>query len=163
MDKFCSKCRLFKSSEDFYLKKKGGILRCDFCKSCTKNIVKAWRLKNKERSMACQKNWRDSNRERLQEYFRTYAKQHPDVLRRINAKSRALKKQAVPLWIDHDLVRDMYQEAEYQQMHVDHIVPLNSKSVYGLHWEGNLQLLTRDENLRKGNVTWPDQWPTIVN
>jgi hypothetical protein len=40
--------------------------------------------------------------------------------------------------------------------HVDHIVPLVSKFVCGLHCEANLQLLPGPENQRKGNRVWPD-------
>lgn len=50
-----------------------------------------------------------------------------------------------------DGIADVYKEAEYQQMYVDHIIPLRSKLVCGLHvWE-NLQLLTPTENMKKGN------------
>ena len=60
-------------------------------------------------------------------------------------------KKATPVWVDFDLVKDMYVEAHYQQLEVDHIVPLQGKNVCGLHWEGNLQLLSREENARKNN------------
>ena len=37
---------------------------------------------------------------------------------------------------------------------VDHIVPLAGKLVSGLHWEGNLQILTKSANGAKWNK-WP--------
>ena len=65
-------------------------------------------------------------------------------------------KQATPSWADLQSIGEAYLEAAYFNMHIDHIVPLNSPIVCGLHvWE-NLQVLDVKKNLKKGNRYWPD-------
>ena len=67
------------------------------------------------------------------------------------ARRRATKKNATPTWADTNLIRDVYLEAAYMQMDVDHIYPLKSDVVCGLHvWE-NLQLLPKKINIKKSN------------
>lgn len=78
---------------------------------------------------------------------------------RVNATNAAyLKriKQATPPWADQQAILDVYMEAEYFGLEVDHIVPIRSKLVCGLHTWENLQLLTKLENITKGNRVWPD-------
>ena len=60
-------------------------------------------------------------------------------------------KQACPLWADKDAIQDVYLEAQYLQLEVDHIIPLKHPLVCGLHVWDNLQLLSRSENAKKSN------------
>lgn len=62
------------------------------------------------------------------------------------------------MWGDKEEIRNIYVEAAYHQMQVDHIVPLISDVVCGLHVEDNLQLLTPAENQSKGNRFDPDTY-----
>jgi hypothetical protein len=77
-------------------------------------------------------------------------------------KRRAAKLVATPGWADSEKMFDVYLAAmmkEYETgipHHVDHIVPLVSDIVCGLHCEANLQVLTQYENLAKNNRVWPD-------
>ena len=78
------------------------------------------------------------------------------------ALRRSKKLLATPKWINVDLVNNIYKKALEKtdeigaSYHVDHIVPLRSKIVCGLHWEGNLQILSREKNFSKSNHWWPD-------
>lgn len=73
------------------------------------------------------------------------------------SKRRAAKIQRTPPWADLDAMRAVYDEAarlsrESGILHnVDHIVPLQGKTVSGLHVANNLQILTASENSRKRN------------
>lgn len=93
--------------------------------------------------------WQKANPEKLKQYY-TVSKESGQVAFRA-AKRRAAKKQATPKWADLSLIKDVYKEAAYFQMHVDHIYPLQSDWVCGLHVWDNLQLLTAAVNISKGN------------
>jgi len=98
--------------------------------------------------------------EKHREATRRYAREHPARRCAHRAKRRAAKLRATPSWLtDEDLrrMRAVYEHAVELskltgvKMHVDHIVPLRSKLVCGLHVPWNLQILTAQENCKKNN------------
>lgn len=112
-----------------------------------KDRMAAWYVVNRDRVKETSAAWRANNKDR----GRAWRRKSSAKLSAHCAKRRLITVQATPAWADLELINDMYLEAQYFQMQVDHIVPLRSKVVCGLHWEGNLQLLTPTENLKKGN------------
>lgn len=97
-----------------------------------------------------------ANRDRLLAEKSSYAKRNPHIFAANRAKRVAQTKRATPAWADRQAIADFYQEARYFGMELDHIVPLKSDLVCGLHWEGNMQLLDASENRSKRNRVWPD-------
>jgi len=124
-----------------------------------KNLYKANRERERERS----RKWRESNPARVQEYNRTWCRNNPAKANALNAKRRAVKNKALASWANLDLIKKIYEEARRLtkatgiKHAVDHIYPLQSKYLCGLHVETNLQILTRVENTSKGNRIWPGQ------
>ena len=89
---------------------------------------------------------------------REYKIKNPHIIRELNLKhnhkDRAARKQRLPKWItaeDRQYMTDMYKMARVLGLHVDHIIPLQGKTVSGLHVPSNLQLLSASENCAKKN------------
>ena len=75
---------------------------------------------------------------------------------------RAAKLSATPSWNNSFFVEQAYELAEWRtqitgiRWNVDHIVPLISPKVCGLHVHANLQVIPEAANFRKSNKHWPD-------
>lgn len=116
-----------------------------------------YKEKVKSRIRARDKAYRIATREQAAEYRKKYCASHKPQLALKAGKRRAAKVKSTPKWANLDAVRAFYTLASATPgTHVDHIVPLVSKLVCGLHCEANLQLLPGPENQRKGNRVWPD-------
>lgn len=80
---------------------------------------------------------------------------NPGYWKHAAAKRRAKLKQAVPAWADLEAIKNFYANCP-PGYHVDHIHPLQGKTVCGFHTVENLQYLPAAENLRKSNRLEPD-------
>lgn len=106
-----------------------------------------WSVKNKDRFVQMRKDWSQKNKHIEMERVR---------------RRQAAKRQATPKWADVLKMREIYRLALQRSKdtgiphHVDHIVPLKSKLVCGLHAETNLRVVPAIVNLKKNNRTWPD-------
>ncbi len=106
--------------------------------------------------------WRNENKERHQEMIRAWAKKNRDKCSALCAKRKAAKLNATPSWANHFFIEEAYHLARLRtkmtgiKWSVDHIVPLQSKLVCGLHVEDNLAVIPAVMNSRKSNVHWPN-------
>lgn len=110
--------------------------------------------------LARNKAWAIANKDKMRAYHRDYVKRNRALWSAQTALYRAAKKQATPSWADAAAIKRFYaqaramKEATGKEWHVDHIVPLQSDFVCGLHVEHNLQLLPGRANRQKSNRFW---------
>lgn len=106
--------------------------------------------------------WRKAHPGRDAANTRAYAKANPGKINAAVAKREAQKLQATPAWANAFFIEEIYDLAARRtkllgvEHHVDHIVPLRSKIVCGLHVETNLRVIPAVENMSKGNRHWPE-------
>lgn len=127
---------------------------------------KAYVANNREKVLAAKRVWRKANPEKTKESDRRggkkWAAANPHKKREHCRRHFAAKRQAIPQWADRQAIDLIYAAAvkaareSGKPYHVDHIVPLQSPIVCGLHCEANLQVLPGSDNQSKGNKRWPD-------
>jgi hypothetical protein len=111
---------------------------------------KTWRKANSERKKATDKAWRKANSEKVRSARKKWEKANPEKCRAKCAKRRAARLQATPAWANLKKIEEIYLNCPPSH-HIDHIFPLNSPIMCGLHVESNLQYLPAKENISKGN------------
>lgn len=119
---------------------------------------------NKGRRSKKMAEWYLRNKTRVAENVVAFRKANPGWMAKRQAARRATVKQAVPAWADLNKIAEIYATCGWltltsgEPWHVDHIVPLQGKTVCGLHCEANLTLLPASENIAKSNRYWPNMW-----
>lgn len=119
-------------------------------RAISKASSKAWYEANPEKKKALDKAWRDANPGKAKAAVKAWCEANPQKLTAFSAKRRTKKLQRTPLWADLDAIKAIYENCP-PGYHVDHIIPLQGKLVSGLHVPENLQYLTPEENISKGN------------
>jgi hypothetical protein len=134
--------------------------------SAKKAYQASYQRENARSYLAYQAQYRAKNAQSIKErragYWDGYRADNRHKVNAWAAKYRASKLEATPAWADFESIEELYFTADFLGMvtgewhHVDHVVPLQSDVVCGLHWEKNLQILPGAENIAKGNRYWPD-------
>mgnify|MGYP003651241285 FL=1 len=92
----------------------------------------------------------------LAENQRNYYLKNHHMMAYKKALRRSRKKLATPIWADLDKINEVYANCpDDNDMTVDHIIPITSPIVCGLHVSWNMQYLTRSANSKKGNSLPP--------
>jgi len=152
---------------------------CVFCEAKTEDT--RWTEKRDERNQfeaeemrRKEELWWEQNADKVAQWAHEYSLD--GMVERLSEEGRqreAAQIRATPPWADPKKIAAIYAEAARLTAetgiphHVDHIVPLQGpvatygpfkgmRIVFGLHWEGNLQVIPARDNVCKGNRWWPD-------
>ncbi len=160
----CLDCSQLKTYENFYpskIKSNGLSSRCKHCESVKykerKDSETYKLLRNKYRA-----NRTEDHREKARLKVRDWKSKNKFKVLAQCARRRASKLRATPSWADNSKIVEIYKRSQELTIstgiihHVDHIVPLISELVCGLHCENNLRVIVGKENLSKGNRYWDD-------
>lgn len=169
--KVCRVCAVEKSVVDFYARKGSRDGRNHECKTCLRRRTSENQKRNAAGRKAKWSRYYSAHREQLlakqrekyartKEYYRAWQQKEyesrPHVVLARNARRKAAKLRATPPWADLTGIKKTYEVASFLGLDVDHIVPLRSKRVCGLHVPANLRILDPKVNRSKGNRHWPD-------
>lgn len=160
--KQCRNCNTEKPRDEFYKHKSNKDGLHSYCKSCVRDKANSH---YKENSSWVKERIRKHRIDNLDEYrakdnarWQDRKEYRSTYMGHYNSKRRG----KMPTWANEEAILDFYRSAEKLRMilgewyAVDHIVPLKSPLVCGLHNEFNLQVLTESENNSKQNRYWPD-------
>lgn len=150
--KLCTKCKLEKSTEDFYADKRRSDGLKSWCKNCHNIGVRDWQGRNRTQDLTNKRTyiksrrlnpefaererqafaiWYDENREYCKQWGKSYRLTHPEVGRAADARRRARKKSAMqgnPKEVyDYSVIlrNDPCSYCSKVTEAIDHIVPLS--------------------------------------
>jgi len=168
----CSECRNL-ISRVYRLKLKSaplvsGMIEGKTCYSCDEPLVldanwtRSQAVSSKHLCNCCSSDYfkdrRDANLEVYKLRERTWRSENKGLVNAYGKLRRTRKINRTPSWADLEAIKEIYKEAADLNdihgpgaYHVDHIIPLQGKTVSGLHVENNLQILKAVDNLKKSN------------
>jgi hypothetical protein len=184
--KTCTKCGQHKPLTEYFTDKRLKTGRVAECKQCYKSRIAVTRTPEYKKQV--QARWISSDKGRqYQEKVRHQRKVQQTKVkyeriarlqqitetatltwRKTHAKRNLTKIHATPKWVDANhkqRVIEIYAATQQLQeltaaiYHVDHIVPLVSDNVCGLHVWWNLQPLIESANVSKSNQFFPELYP----
>ena len=131
--------------------------RCLRCKAANTKEMQQYRSKYREKYNKMMQKWREKNREKDRFFSRRWGKNNRPKKNAHKALWRSKTKMPLCKEERKKIVK-IYEECQHISKqtgiphHVDHIIPISKG---GLHISSNLQILTAEENLKKGNKTTP--------
>ena len=165
--KACYSCLRFKAFDDFYNCKNSYDKKLNQCKECNINKGQSYREGNREKERIRNREYGRQNAHVVRARVGRWRKENPGRERAKNRMREIQKINACPPWarlgtvrkeiLAHYLHAEWLESVTEEKMHVDHIVPLCSDFVCGLHVPANLMVLSAKDNQSKNGYWWPEQ------
>jgi hypothetical protein len=165
--KTCTKCGETKVAALFARRGKGLQPKCKACNAAYRQenrervsaTKQAWATRNIERSREIKRLHYARNREHCSERQNAWRRAHPEHRISDNLNRRVAHRNATPAWANLFFIDEIYALARLRtklltggvKWSVDHVIPLRSKTVCGLHTHDNLRVVPALLNVRKGN------------
>lgn len=163
--------KLLKKQRDYYSKNKETLRKKDNkYKKENIDLLKSYKQKdeykkkqvqyvkeNRERINKSQKKWRNDNYEKYKKTRKKYLNKNKHLRRYYAANRRKAVRKATPKWSEKEKIKLLYEKAAWLEeitgfkYHVDHVIPLISSKICGLHVWNNLQILEANVNMSKSN------------
>jgi hypothetical protein len=160
--KSCSQCQQVKRYDQFSVRRRAKDGRSSTCKQCIRESDAAYRDRFKDKLLRQKRDAYQADPAKFKARVKVHQQDNAALFNARNAVRYARKKKAVPEWADLQDIASFYETSIAVGMltgewhEVDHIVPLNSKLVCGLHCPANLRVIPATQNQSKGNRYWPD-------
>ena len=160
-DKTCKTCDVTKPISAFYKQAlRGGYGVRGSCKDCDNKAKKEYRLAKGAELLEKKRKEYERNKSARLAQKRAYRQANKGKINALVTARKKVVKQRIPGWVGTDekwLIKEAYDLASLRTKmfgfawHVDHVIPLQGKTVSGLHVPTNLQVIPGVLNIRKKN------------
>jgi len=161
MKKNCKTCLIEKPVSEFYKQSTRGSYGVrGSCKICDNVKKKQYRASLGEKLIERKKLEYQKNKQTRLTQKRIYRQENKGKINALVAMRKKVIRQRTPKWLTADdrwIIRETYELAALRtkmfgfSWHVDHVIPLQGKSVSGLHVPENLKVIPGVENIKKKN------------
>lgn len=125
--------------------------------------IAAWHAepRNKEKASRRARGWAAKHPRLVKKARSGFRRRNPGYNTTYATGHKQAKRSRIPAWAIEFFMQETYGLARLRtkasgfKWEVDHIVPLRSPLVCGLHCESNLRVIPKSQNCSKGNRTWP--------
>lgn len=166
VSRFCRCCGKEKLLADMKADKSKPNGRASICKPCHRDSMRAHYNTPTGKAASAAYYAANNDKDKKREYDKKrraiyWRKKRSDLLASTNERRGRIRAGRAK-WANKFFISEIYKLAVARtaatgvKWEVDHIVPVSSPLVCGLHCEANLQVITEAANKKKNNVIWPD-------